>query len=137
VVPGFLENVSATSDNVRTSQDTVAVAICQLMAQNASESAVGGVECCSKVRWSSFSVAHRVISRLREGVQLHAFMISTQDAWCVLSLTPRPHHTTVRAPRYALCRRLLGPQFWSGHREEKICSLYRESIVLVVHYTDS
>jgi hypothetical protein len=40
---GFLENFSASSNNVRSSQDTVAVAICQFRAHNALYSAVGRV----------------------------------------------------------------------------------------------
>jgi hypothetical protein len=91
--PGFLENFSASSNNLRFSQDTVAVAICQFRAHSASYSAVGRVGCVVErfgVRWSSFSVKHRVISWVREGVQLHAFLISTLGAWCVVSLTPRP-----------------------------------------------
>jgi hypothetical protein len=53
-----------------------------------------GTKCVIKRYRSSrvwCSVTHRVVSRFRERVQLHAFLISTLDAWCVVSLTPRPH----------------------------------------------
>jgi hypothetical protein len=59
----------------------------------------------------------------------------------VVSVTPRPHFTPAKGPRYPLDRRLGGPQSRSGHRlKEKFltCAEDRTPVVqsVVRHYTD-
>jgi hypothetical protein len=55
------------------------------------------------------------VGKRGEAYLLLIFDLGTRGGW-VVSITPWLHFTPGKDSRYPLCRRLGGPQSWSGHR---------------------